>query len=159
VNAKQNYMIRACALVLAVGGLAGIASAIYLGYKAAGQNLIVVVLTALFVFVYGWTSWIGIRLWRGGAGRRVWAQILFAAQIPMITVPGFTYEYYAGVLLGIVVWPPPNNVKLGIGANLKLFFDTTINEWAFGINLFAVLAFVFLLKVRAGQEAPPVSRN
>ena len=167
MKAKVDYGVRSLAFILEVGGLLGIFIAIYLGYTLAQQQWVLVVIAVVFLGVFAWTLLTGTRLWRGDPRGKKWAKILYAAQIPILTVPGFTYEYYTGLLIGVVGGRVQSNLKLEFGAGLTLYFATRISDLVYGINLFAVAAFVYLvIRLRAnpamqsaGQERPAADQE
>lgn len=56
-------------------------------------------MTGLYLVIFGWCVWTGVDLWQGKPQGYKWAKVLFAAQIPVITFPGFTYHFEVGGLV------------------------------------------------------------
>jgi len=75
-------------------------------------SLIALPLVLLFV----WSMFTGFHLWRGHNSGRKWATILFAMQIPILTVPGFSYEYYTGLSVKVIGGHVDNPVSFSLGS-------------------------------------------
>lgn len=133
------------AFLLTAGGFLGIGISVYLGYTFVQQHWIYIVLVAVFAALFVWTTLTGIRLWRNDPRGWKWGKILFAAQIPVLTVPGFSYEYYSGIAIKILGGQTDSHFEIGIGANANFYLDTRITDFMYGINIFALLAFIYLL--------------
>ncbi len=103
---------------------------------------------AALAWAFVWSTVSGVRLWRGEPRGWKWATILFAAQIPVFTVPGMTYEYYTGVASKLLGGNTDSSFTLGLGANINVYLDTRITDLVYGVNLFAVLVLGYLLWAR-----------
>jgi hypothetical protein len=159
MKTKVDYGVRILALILAAGGLLGILMSVYAGYTLAQQNMALVLIALAFLCAFAWTMLTGIRLWRGDPRGKTWAKILYGAQIPILTVPGFTYEYYTGLLVGVVGGRVESNLKLQFGASLSLYLDTSIDDLVYGINLFAIAALVYLVvRLRSNTLMQPTGQ-
>src|SRR5262245_38644726 len=127
-----------------------------MAFTVSQQHWIFVLLAVLFLGVFAWSALTGFRLWRGDARGKKWAKILYAAQIPILTVPGFNYEYYTGLSLAILGGQAEKNFSFGLGASLSLYLDTRITGLYYGVNLFAVAALVYLLyRLRTSPSPAP----
>lgn len=151
--APLHWSIKALAILLVAGGVLGMGIAIWLAIKAMGEAWTYLIPCAGLLLLFFWTSLTGIRLWRNEARGWKWARWLFAAQIPLVTLPGFTYRYFSGFHFSVIVGDTPQNVAFGLGANANIFFGPAIKSWMFGVNLFAVFALVVL--IRASQRKAP----
>jgi hypothetical protein len=101
--ASQSVIVKLISLLLALGGAAGIV----IGLSTELTQLVqswpwpsaMTALMGLFVVVFGLSTWVGIDLWRGKPRAYRWAKILLIAQIPQVSVPGFAYHFYTGLVL------------------------------------------------------------
>ena len=156
----QDRGAKFLALLLAVGGVLGVAITVYMAYTFLQQHWVYIVLVAAFAALFVWTALTGVRLWRNEARGWKWAKILFAAQIPVLTVPGLSYEYYAGIAIKIIGGEVDSYFNVGLGANANFYLGTSITGLVYGVNIFALLALLYLfVKSRPGaaltSDAPP----
>lgn len=98
-------------------------------------------------------------------GRR-WATIIFGSQVPLLALPGLTYQWFTGAFFGPVFLLGEGNSQLTfsvtVGANGQFFVDGRGTAIVFGLNLFAVLAVILLVRANkasksAGGKAPPAA--
>ena len=144
LEVMEDRGVRFLALLLVVGGLVGIGTSVFMGYGFLPQHWVYGVIVAAFLVLFVWSLIVGVRLWRGDPRGIKWSKILFSCQVPILTVPGFSYEYFTGVSIKIVGGEVDSNVALNLGAGAEFFLDTRITSLVFGINIFAVLALVYL---------------
>lgn len=141
------------AVLLIIGGLLGVGIACWMGYQFIQIHWIYIVLVALFLAVFIWSAIAGVRLWRGEAQGWKWATILFAMQIPVLTVPGFSYEFYTGLALRLVGGDVQNVFSFSLGANANIYLGTSITGLVYGINVLAVAALMYLILRRRSLQA------
>jgi hypothetical protein len=142
---SPNAGERTLALLLMVGGVLGVGISIFTAPPFLRMHWIYGVLIAGALFVFVWSALTGYRLWRGQVRGWKWATILFALQIPILTVPGFSYEYYTGIALQIMGGHVDKTFTLSLGSNANLYLDTRIVDLRYGVNVFAIGATIFLL--------------
>ena len=96
----------------------------------------------------------GFRLWQGRKGGKRWATILFALQIPVFTVPDFSYEYYTALSVKVMGGhvDKPVNVTFGYTGILQLF-DPRVTDLVYGVNLFGLAATAYLVARRRNFSA------
>ena len=153
MDKATDYGVRFLAVLLAIGGMVGVGLSFYLGYLSLQQHWVFLFVVGFFVVVFAWTLITGFRLWRGDERGVKWAKILFAAQIPVLTVPGLNYEYYAGLSMKLLAGEVKEHFALGLGASGTLYLDTRITDWIYGVNIFAVIALTYLLyRPRSGAS-------
>jgi hypothetical protein len=103
MNNKPAGGVRFFALLLIGGGLAGVGLGLWgdvqtiqsTGFHAS----LSLILMGAFILLFGWSTWVGMALWRGTSQGYKWAKVLFAAQIPLFTVSRFCLlrlSYWAG---------------------------------------------------------------
>lgn len=153
-NKQWNIGVRFLALLLIAGGILGIGLGLYMGYTFVQQHWVYLLLVVGFVVLFSWTTLTGLRLWRNEERGWRWAKILYAAQIPVLTVPGFSYEYYTGIAIKLMGGQADNFLNLGLGASANLYLDTRITGLIYGVNVFAVLALVYLVMKSRSGNAP-----
>jgi len=144
-QAHKAFGVRFLAALLGVGGLFGIGLGLYMGYQYLQQHWVFIFLVAAFVAVFAWSTLTGARLWRGDARGWKWAIILLIAQIPVLTVPGFSYEFYTGLAIKLLGGNVQNNFAMGFGTSINVYLDVRINDLIYGVNLFAFGAAIYLL--------------
>lgn len=141
--------------VLVVGGLFGIGIMFTLGASLLEQGWLNVLLLCLFVLLFGWAVWVGIALWQGSVYGRKWSCVVYALQIPMITLPGLVLQWYTGAYLG-PVWRFATETtfifSMEVGATAQFFIGSRVSEPELGINLFAVAALIMLMPKAAAVE-------
>lgn len=153
MNNKNMIGVRFFALLLLIGGVLGIGLSIYMGYTFVQQHWIYLVLVFGFFALFAWSALTGVRLWRDQPRGWKWAKILYAAQIPILTVPGFDYEYYTGIAIKLIGGETDSFFNLGLGASATLYLDTRITGLVYGVNVFALIALAYLLTRSRAQAA------
>lgn len=151
---SQDKGSKFLALLLTLGGVLGMGLSVYLGYTFVQRHWVYVVLAVAFLSLFVWTTLTGIRLWRNDSRGWKWGKILFAAQIPVLTVPGFSYEYYSGIAIKVLGGRVDSNYSMELGANANLYLDTRITDLVYGINLFAIGALIYLMAKSKPDIAP-----
>ena len=145
------------AAMLIGGGIAGIAIAAIVGIKIIQQNGLLIIPMAALAVLFAWAIYIGVRLWQGTPYGRKWAPILFASQIPVLSLPGFKFQWFTGAELGAALQFGGSSTRLGFSANLgangQFFFGTGVTESVVGVNLFAVVALVLLVRSNVSSKA------
>jgi len=66
-------------------------------------------------------------------------------QIPIFTVPGLHYDYYAGIAVDVMRGHVARPFALALGANASIWLGPSITGFVYGMNLFACGAAVYLL--------------
>jgi len=151
---KPSMMSKFIALLLAIGGIAGVGICGWTCVKLAfyqSQPIFSLAagLLVIFAVIFALCIWTGVDLWRGRPRAYKWASVLFALQIPAITTPGFAYQFYTGMLL-LAYW---NHGEGNLGADFELASSITfkissrIEDSIFGVNLIALAALIYLLSV------------
>jgi len=155
VNVGDRFL----ATLLLLGGILGMGLSVYLGIRMLRIHWVYGVLVAAFLLVFVWSALTGLRLWRGERRGWKWATILFALQIPILTVPGLSYEYYTGISIQVMGGHVDKWLTFSLGANANFYLDTRITAWAYGVNVFAIAATIYLLTRRrsyvAADAGPP----
>ncbi len=159
-------MIKFLAVLLFLGGFIGAGTSASSGYAGGrmhlGASAVLIATALLFLFA----ALTGIRLWRGDPRGAKWASILFALQIPVITLRHFDYEFFTGLTLKIVRAQGNWDSDFLLGSSLNVMFDEQPTSPRFGINAIALLALLLLLATntvrreqRAGADRAGVNRR
>lgn len=163
---KSDLIDRFLAAVLMAGGLLGAVIFLYvLGNVIVHLDLhthplewisltIVAFLFALFV----WSAIVGVRLWRRESRGWKWATILFAMQIPVLTVSGLHYEYHTGIALDVIGGHVADRFAAQFGSQGSILLTPGSTDLIYGVNLFAVAAVVYLL-MRRNEVRNPKARD
>ncbi len=148
-NSSPGIGVKLIALLLIVGGGTGAT------FTLVAESQILVkagiqfaALYGLFAFVFGWSAWTGYGLWKGGAWAFRNAKFIFAAQIPIFAVPGFSFDGFStGLRVFFIVRGQLPVFRFGLDISPTLRFATSqeIGYWAVGINFLAVVALVYLV--------------
>lgn len=101
----------------------------------------------------------GISLWRGKPKAYKWAFWLFVIQIPILSIPGFSYHLYTGILIAYQYGQVANNVVLNLGGAFNFYISNAIQTTYYGINLFALIAAVYIWRAGRGSAAPEVAKD
>lgn len=142
------------AVVLVVGGAAGVGLAIWMGVQFISAHWVNSLFVAAFLVLFLGSGIAGVLLWRGRANGRKWSTILFAMQIPVLTVRGMSYEIYTGLSIKAFGGDPGPSFAFNLGANANFSLDPNIASTIYGVNIFALAAFIYLLRAwRGGMRA------
>lgn len=151
----QRIVNRLFSLALVAGGITGVVMAAMWAFRLAQQHSPGALFFGLFCFTYAWAILVGIRLWQGTAFGVRWATILFVSQIPVIALPNFRYEWFTGGYLGTTLRFSGNTTGLDfgaeLGANFQFFLAGITNEVVIGVNLFALVALILLLRANRSR--------
>lgn len=145
----MNYLwvSRFFALALILGSIGGVLISVLTVSQLTHKNLIDIFADVAFTGLYVLAGVIGVTLWRNRNYGKIWATILFALQVPVISSPPFSYEWFTGIAVkfvrtnGILDW----SLELG-GSNNFLLQSVSIEMY--GINVFAIGALTYLLIAR-----------
>ena len=147
---KKNVVgkdIRFIAFLLIAGGIVGVGIAVWLGLQTSSQQPAFAFYALVSAAIFVWSSWKGISLWKGKPDGYKWAKILFAAQIPALTLPNFSYEFYTGLSFRLMFGQVDSNVGFNLGSSINFYVSPEIQGTVFGINLIAIIVLVYLFKV------------
>ncbi len=139
---KPHKDIKLLALCMIVGG--AVITLAMVGMISQILNIPLSLGVFIIVFIAIWHILKGIDLWKGKKSGYKWAKILFATQIPIISVPGLMYNLFTGISIGLVFGNATISFTQGIGGGFHFSLSPEINQHYFGINLFAVIALVYL---------------
>jgi hypothetical protein len=145
---RTDRGIRFLALLLVAGGAVGIAVAIFLVVQAWHQSWITVSFAVALSGMFLWTAFFGMRLWRHETRGIKWARILFALQIPVLSIAGVTYQYYTGLALNVGLRDLVPHVNSNFGASASLQWQPNSAPRIVGVNVIAIIAFVYLLRYK-----------
>jgi hypothetical protein len=157
---QHNRTTRFFAAMLIGGGAIGMAIVAIIGFQLVQQSWLLIVPMAGLAAVFAWAAFTGVRLWQGTPYGRKWAPILFASQIPVLAIPGLKYQWFTGANFGPAIQFGSGSTEAGfsanIGANGDFLFGPGVTECVFGINLFAIIALVLLVRSNnAFKPTPP----
>jgi hypothetical protein len=141
---KPPVGVRVLAVFLIVGGLVGIGLAVWmvvLGIQQPVFAVFAVLIAALFAF----TCWQGLQLWKGTPGGYRWAKVLFAAQIPALSVGGLTYGFYTLLSASIRIGSGVGNFDFNLGSAFNLMHSPEPQPIYVGVNVVALVAFAYLM--------------
>jgi hypothetical protein len=141
----QENVDRFLALLLIIGGAAGLVLAILLS-----RTSLPFLFSFVFVVMFGLSAWVGAGLWRGRPRYHVWAALIFALQVPIVTCSAFSYRFFTAMTLGLTFENAAEN-KLNfeweLGSKLSFSVPSNTPDLIFGVNLIAVAAMAYLLFV------------
>lgn len=149
----------------------GLCSSIFL--PQARIHILGTLMVVFPLLIFGTTFYAGVRLWKYDPKGLKLARMIFAAQIPIINTPSFNYEFYTGAALKLF-WGPmgyPFHIKFGGIANFfwtfssfdadPLYFNFFLSSYdVYGINLFALFAWISLLMMTPEKKSnPPLKKT
>jgi hypothetical protein len=139
---------RIVSVVLGLGGLAGIIAsaemALHLAHEGRAGHVVVPVIS---IPLFAWCVIKAVDLWRGRAAGYRWAKLLFLLQIPAFCLSRLTYEFSTALSARILVGHSDRLFGANIGSSLNLLVSREPMGWLIGINVVALLAFLYLLVV------------
>jgi hypothetical protein len=147
---QSNNALRFFSAILTVGGICGFVLLELTFPKTIIQSIRLASSIVILAALFGWAVFVGIRLWQGTPYGRKWAPILFAFQIPMLKLPGLTCNWFTGTNFGPVLQFASGDADIGfiakIGAGGSLAIGNEANPISLGVNIFAIIALVLLLR-------------
>ncbi|HWF02495.1 MAG TPA: hypothetical protein VHA06_02355 [Candidatus Angelobacter sp.] len=151
LNRLPGIGVKLIALLLIVGGGTGATFTMVaesrLVFKAGIE---VAAVYGLFVLLFGWCAWTGYGLWKDEAWASRNSKLIFAAQIPIFAVPGFSFDGFStGFRVYFIVRSqfPVFRFGFDLSPALHLAVLQETSYWAFGINLVAIIALAHLMSV------------
>lgn len=162
----RTLVSRLLATALCLGGLVGIGFSVILLFaafiKGSGIREVLAVLLSLgFLALFAWTMHVGMLLFTDKPKGWRMATLLYATQIPVLGTSWIRYDWFTGINLDALLahanatWDLGLNGRMGAASHLYIFGGQSATY--FGINLFALLACILLLKLsRTRQPAAPV---
>jgi hypothetical protein len=152
---QYNKTIRFFAATLMVGGIHGVMVAGITGIEVLKTSLITqswlpMLPACALVALFAWVVFTGLRLWQGTPYGRKWATIVFASQIPVLSLPGFRYAWHTGAEFSTISGLGSGSFADSISAYIMssgcdFYVGTGANPIAIGVNLFAVIALILLI--------------
>src|SRR5581483_4978363 len=145
------------AVLLALGGLVGIIIALMseTAMLSSSGRAFNTALVGFFAFLFGFSGWTGVDLWRNKTHAFQWAQVLLVAQIPIISFPGLAYHFYTGMVLYLQYDQTSSTIfsfQAQLGSAIGFRISSSIEGFVFGINLIAVIALYLLGKAHPQNE-------
>ena len=145
--------MRIVALLLILGGALGVGLTIWLDVNLLMSSQIRIFSSAtaiagVFILIFGWCVWTGVDLWRGRRQALKLAMILFAIQIPVITVPGFSYGLQVGLLVRLAILRGGEfSGGFEFGSGFNFYISSDVQGFALGVNLVALFVLIYLIRV------------
>lgn len=144
----KKFGTRLLAAILVVGGLLGAAIVLLSVVGLMQVHWLLASTMAGFALLFAYATYMGVRLWRCKPGSHKRALLLYLTQIPVLTVPGFSYEWFTALSYKIQGGQVEKPTLFEIGSSFNFYFDARITEVVYGINLVAVAATAFLWLTR-----------
>jgi hypothetical protein len=150
--------VKLIALLLIAGGLLGVGLGLgaytEIIRQSALRSPLNVAFSGLYIALFICCIWAGVGLWRGRPQGYKWAKVLFGAQIPTITVPGFTYAFQTlGVTIRLLLGQAGPRINLRLGSSISIYVSPAIQDLVVGINVVAVFALIYLVRVTSPSYA------
>jgi hypothetical protein len=157
VSTKIPIGVRILAALLFLGGIFGVCISLYLGVSLLPKNPGYLVLAIALLALFAFSALTGWRLWRGEPRGWKWATILYASQIPIFSIAGLSYEWYAGIAIRLVGGAVDSNLGFALGSNAEFYIGASQGGASYGINLFALVAYAYLKAVLPESPRPAAS--
>lgn len=158
-----TWNLRVPAFLLIAGGALGVGACLGLAFPRALDHPSSVAILLVFLFLYGMSVWTGIDLWRGRPRGIRWGKFLFAAQIPLLSVSGFSYKFTTGLSAGLALIFHPGKIQLHlpfyIGSSFELNLGTAVPQALVGFNGVAVMAVILLMDAGKRKGTNPSVRT
>lgn len=142
--------VRILAFMLIAGGIIGIGLSIWMAVLGM-QQPVFAVSAVVFAAAFAFTTWQGVKLWKGTSGGYKWAKILFAAQIPSLSAGGLSYGFYTLLGFNVQIGSGVEALDFNLGSALNVMYSPEAQPAYVGVNLVALVAFAYLhLRTRSG---------
>ena len=161
----QHKIDRFLALLLIVGGVAGLVLAIWLWLQASLASLL---LALVFLPLFGLSAWVGVGLWRELPRYHIWAQIAFALQVPIVTCSAFSYKFFTAMVFELSFEGAAEsklNLNWELGSKFSFIAAPGSPDLIIGVNVLALAALAYLLfeprksMMSQRQPVPPDGQN
>ena len=159
INGSIPSGVKFLAALLFLGGLFGIGLGVWLGVVALQQAPAMIIIAAVFVAVFAVCVWRGFELWKGKPSGYKWAKILYAAQIPVVSLSSVSYEFSTGLKLALLVGESVDFLTINLGSSLNMYLSPEIQATYFGVNLVAAIALAYLMFSRNPETERVVSQD
>ncbi|HZD92773.1 MAG TPA: hypothetical protein VE133_00880 [Candidatus Sulfotelmatobacter sp.] len=156
---NTELSLRLVALLLIVGGVAGVGIALWTEIQlliSKGSGSGPAALFGVVAVIFGFSTWVGIELWQRKPRAFKWAVPLLVAQLPNVSLPGFSYQFYTA-LSCCVLWNQPNTTlgfEFEFASAIRFLISRDIQEIIFGINLVPIVALYLLGKAKERAAGP-----
>ena len=152
--------IKFVSLLLILGGVFGILIGLWTDYQVVKQSgfrpSLPLITTGLCILLFGWCVHVGLSLWRNKPEAYRWAKIIFAAQIPVFTFPGFYFSgFYTGLVLHLMLSreSPKLRFYFGLQSSMRFVISEQIQNVLVGVNLVAIFVLIYLFSATAPDHA------
>lgn len=147
----KGNSIRTVAVLLIIGGALGIVlgfASLFL-FNGAQLGWPSYLVQTVFLALFAYTTFLGVRLWKYDHRSLYKAIAILAAQIPVFSFHGITYQWYSAFALNVIGGDvsSPISFRLGSGYLLNFSSSTTV----FGLNLMALIAVIVLFRERTNR--------
>ena len=143
--------VRLLAVLLLAGGVIGLGLSIWMAVLGL-ERPVFVVLAVVVAAVFAFTAWAGMKLWRGSPEGYKWAKVLFAAQVPVVSLGGVSYGFYTLLGFNLQLGSAVDAFRLNMGSAMNLMYSPAEQPAFVGINVVALAAFLYLLlRTRAAR--------
>jgi hypothetical protein len=144
---ETKYGARIIAFFLLAGGLLGIlGSALTVYHSVQQQRLLAGVSGMLSTVLFAWCIVAGVALWRTTPNGFKWAKLLFAMQVPVFSIARFSYEFSTFFSFRLMIGNAARHIGGDIGSSSNLNLLPQSLGFLFGINIFAVLILLYLIR-------------
>jgi hypothetical protein len=157
MNGKETLAVtngmKTVALLLMIGGVLGDVLTIWLDVNLLmnsqrGMLSSATAIAGVFILIFGWCVWTGVDLWRGRRQALKFAMILFAMQIPVILLPGFSYYLHTGLMVQVaIVAGGQFSAGFQFGSAFNFYISPEVYGLTIGVNLVALLVLIYLIRV------------
>lgn len=140
----ESVLIRSVGAIIALGGLCHVFYGVRFLWRLGND------VNTGFLLLFGviaWSVWKGVQLLRGRAGGSLALLVFFLAQVPVIYLPEFRYDFFSGLAFTLNIGDAPGLIGYGLGGKLYVHAGTTRAFAFIGINFYA-LAVVTLMAAR-----------
>lgn len=142
---KVSMGIRFLSLCMIIGAIVSIGTIGFLSVKFITRPVLLLVFIP-FVILFIVYIVKGISLWKGKANAYKWAFWLFVIQIPIISIPGFSYHLFTGLVIAYRYGDVASNLIFNLGGGFNFYISHAIKAEYYGVNLFALVASIYLLQ-------------
>jgi len=148
------------AAILCLGGAFGTALGFYLIFNAIHDYWFNLAIAIFYLCMFSWATFVGVQLWKNTPHGRNWSPIVFLTQVPIVFSPTLIYTWFTGAQIAPLLKIHSDRMELTFmlngGAGGQFYFNGGTSEVAFGINVLAIFAVIYLVRSNYVSKKMPL---
>src|SRR5262245_39501852 len=144
---ETKYGARIIAFFLLAGGMLGMLGSALTVYHSVQQHWVLAGVSGMLsTALFAWCIPAGAALWRTTPEGFKWAKLLFAMQVPVLSIARFSYEFSTFFSFRLMIGNTTRHIGGDVGSSSNLNLLPQSFGFLFGINIVAVLILLYLIR-------------